>query len=211
MNKRDLELKISYLTDYIGICHLQSQYLHYIQTCMYTKIPPLFAQKTPGIEIEINDRGIFEGFDAPARFFLKLIGNEDNTQFPGFLVLHMAVNPVIEINKTGKKAKAAWFSPGLVTFPVDGKLTAIWNYAKYGMEYVKEDDQWKILKLRWHQIFSTPFNKGWVEMPLFDQDNEKKSQTKKHIYDRPSAPDFHNPYKPDKFIRFEPLPPETFD
>lgn len=39
------------------------------------------------------------------------------------MVIYTAINPVIEINKDGTRAKAVWLSPGIINFPIDAKGT----------------------------------------------------------------------------------------
>lgn len=207
MTKKEMEARLRYLEDYLAIWKLQSTYQHYHHQCMWTKIPSLFAKKTPGVEIWLSDKGVLEGSDAPQRYFDGVVGKgKDGPPFPGWLGLHTAVNPVIEINKDGNRAKALWQSPGLMTFPTEGKLTACWWYGRYDMEYAKEDDEWKILKLKWRQTFATHYDKGWVEQSLPSHKGEFAFLT-----DRPVPPGYYEPYSADKSIVFGPPPPEPYD
>jgi hypothetical protein len=205
MTLEELEARVRYLEDYNAICKLQSTYSHYHHCCMWEKIPSLFAQKTPGIEIEISDKGVFEGFDAPKRVFSN---TEDNKTVPvtqGWLGLHMSVNPVIEINKSGTQAKGMWHAPGCITSVVNGELIAEWFYGKYIMEYVKEDEEWKILKFKYRLTFDTPFDKGWVEAPTVKR---TRVTTKSLPPDRPTT--YYKPYSPDGIFVSEP-PPEPYN
>jgi len=204
-----LEAQNRYLSDYIAIWRVQSLYCHYINIGAVQAIVGLFAD-SPEVEIELSNKGILRGQDAPARYFLRAgskteIATEYAPQIPGNMVIHMAVNPAIEINRDGTRAKAVWFSPGITNFPIDKQLTmvAAWCWGKYDIEYVKQGDAWKILAFRWRQIFLTRYEQGWVKENI-----EPGYQVTPP--DAPSAPDYHNPYKPDQVNRFDPPPPKPY-
>jgi len=202
-----LETQNRYLSDYIAIWRLQSLYQHYINIGAREEIVGLFADH-PDVEIELSNKGILHGADAPQRYFLRSAQSNDEPRepIPGFMVLHMSVNPAIEINDDGTRAKAVWLSPGITNLYRDGEMKAGWNFGKYEMEYLKQASEWKFLAFRWHQIFLTPYEKGWV----------KENIDPGHVGtpippDKPSDPDFYDPYRADELNRFEPPPPEPFD
>ncbi|MFC1533264.1 nuclear transport factor 2 family protein [Thermodesulfobacteriota bacterium] len=211
MPEKDFEAKVNWCTDYLEICQLQSKYAHYLHMCMYDSIPTCFAEKTEGIEIEIDGGGVNEGMDAPRRVFFERMGQGKKGPspfFPGWIVLHMAVNPVIEINKDGTRAKGLWHSPGLWTKLIDDELVPCWIYGKYVMEYVKEDGEWKFLKLNYRQTFDTPYEKGWVKHPSFPAGDPMERPPER----RPNRPPtYHRPYDPNALNIFEPPPPEPYD
>lgn len=213
MKQKDLEAKINECVDYIEIWKLQSTYSHYHNCCMFDKIPDLFAQKTDGIEIEIEDMGVFEGLAAPRRVFFERMGQGKrgpSPLYPGYLGLHMAVNPVIEIKKDGTRAKGLWHSDGCMSRQVDGKPEATWACGKYVMEYVKEDEEWKILKLNYRQTFHTSYNMGWVHAPSVPViEIEGRRAKRPGVPDRPTT--YHRPYSPDGPNIFEPPPPEPYE
>lgn len=204
-----LEAQNRYLNDYVAIWKLQSLYQHYMNIGAPRSIVGLFAD-SDDVEIELSNKGVLHGRDAPHRYFLRAgtaqeIKDDRSPRPPGSLVLHMTVNPALEINADGTRAKAVWLSPGITNQRRDGKPVAAWNFGKYDMEYIKQNGEWKILAFRWHQMFLTPYDKGWVEEnvdPGFSAYSSKP--------DRPSAPDFYAPYAPDKDNRFDPPPPAPY-
>lgn len=205
----ELDTQNRYLTDYIEIWRVQSLYQHYINIGARQDIVALFAD-SEDVEIELSNKGIVRGADAPQRYFLRSGQKRDPDAppprpIPGFMVMHMSVNPAIEINSDGSKAKAVWLSPGITNLYREGKMRAGWNFGKYAMDYIKQDGQWKILSFRWHQIFLTPYDKGWVEENL-----DPGSLGSPVVPDKPSAPEFYNPYRADKANRFDPPPPQPF-
>jgi hypothetical protein len=205
-----LEQQNRYLMDYIAIWKVQSLYCHYINIGAHKAIVGLFAD-SPDVEIELSNKGILKGKDAPHRYFLRLgtrfeVKGDIAPQLPGNMVIHMAVNPALEINKDGTRARAVWLSPGITNFPENQemKIAAAWCWGKYDIEYVKQNGEWKILAFRWRQIFLSRYEKGWV------QENLEPGFVVTPP-DLPSDPSYHSPYKPDKVNRFDPPPPPSYE
>ncbi|GAB1260162.1 nuclear transport factor 2 family protein [Aurantivibrio plasticivorans] len=203
-----IENEARYTSDVLAIWKLQSRYQHYINIGARQDIVSLFADH-PDVEIELSNKGIVRGADAPHRYFLRAGQPKPATPpkpIPGFMVMHMSVNPAIEINHDGTQAKAVWLSPGITNIFREGKMKAGWNFGKYEMEYIKQESQWKILSFRWHQIFLTPYDKGWVEENIHPGSVGAAVKP-----DQPSAPDFYRPYDATSTDnRFDPPPPEPY-
>ena len=68
----------------------------------------------------------------------------------GQLLLHVTTTAIIEVADDGQTAKCFWYSPGLVA-ETGQSGNAIWE--AYGVDFVKEGDQWKI----WHLHMFTDF------------------------------------------------------
>ncbi|MGA2108266.1 MAG: nuclear transport factor 2 family protein [Syntrophorhabdales bacterium] len=199
--------ELSWAKDYIEIWKLQSKYTHLYHVLKRSEIPALFAQKTPGVLVELEDAGVFEGLEGVKKVFGILL-SEKRHNTPGFMGLHMTVNPVIEINRHRTKAKGVWYSHGSVAIMRDGELKALWCLGRYDMEYVKEDGQWKFLKLVYRITYMTPFDKGWVEEPIAVSMGERASRLPGMTPDRPTT--YHMPYAPDQLNEFGPPPPEPY-
>jgi hypothetical protein len=65
--------------------------------------------------------------------------------------MNFLTTPVIEIAGDGKTAKGLWYSPGINTVGsvMEGGETSMrgeWRMTKYGVDFAREDDKWKI----WH-------------------------------------------------------------
>jgi len=205
-----LEAENRYLHDYLDIWKVQSLYAHYWNINSPKEIVALFAD-SPEVEIELSNKGVLRGRDAPHRYYLRKgtpgeIKDVVPQRPPGSLVLHTSVNPVIEINRDGTRAKAVWLSPGITNFRRDGKMIAAWNYGKYEMEYLKQAGHWKILAFRWHQMFLSPYDKGWINENI-DPGTGGVGALKP---DRESAPNFYNPFRHDKTNPFDPPPPVPY-
>ena len=99
----------------------------------------------------------------------------------GKLVVHTMTTPVIEVAEDGQTAKGIWISAGhesgvfgpgeLSGIPridnaspdEDGdRILADWVWLKYGVDFVKEGEEWKILRLHIYSIFRCPYDENWV-------------------------------------------------
>ena len=81
----------------------------------------------------------------------------------GLIWVHTLTTPVIQIAGDGKTAKGIWMSWGFVTNPTPDGWGSNWAYEKYGMDFVKEDGEWKIWHLHTFVDFYCPVNKLWTD------------------------------------------------
>jgi len=194
--------------DYIEIWKLQSTYTQLYHTLRRSEIPNLFAQKTPGVAIELEDGGLYEGLAGIQKVFGGIL-SEKRHNTPGFMGLHMTVNPVIEINKAGTSARGVWYSHGSVSLSREGELTAFWCLGRYDMEYVKEGGHWKFLKLAYRITYMTPYEKGWIKEPIGVSMGERIARFTDIEPDKPTT--YHVPYSPDGLNEFGPPPPKPYE
>ena len=190
--------------DYLEIWKLQSMYSHLYHIGMREEIPSLFAQKTPGVTMEIEDSGVYEGIDHITRFWNTVFGRKTHLT-AGFLAVHMTVNPVIEINRAGTRARGVWHSHGFCSLRLGAELTPFFCLGKYDMGYVKEDGPWKILKFAYRQTFMSPYEKGWVEEPVAGS----IAGSPENNPDRPTT--YHMPYSRYRINVMQPPPPRPYD
>ena len=190
--------------DYIEIWKVQSMYSHLYYIGRMSEIPSLFAQHTPGVNIEIEDSGVYEGIEGVTRFWNSVFSDK-KFKNAGHLALHMTVNPLIEINKAGTKARGIWHSHGFASMGMGGHPRQFLCLGKYDMEYVKEDGKWKILKFAYRITFMCSYEKGWVEEPIGGSIAGNPDNTP----DKPTT--YFMPYSRYRINVFEPPPPEPYD
>jgi len=190
--------------DYIEIWKLQSLYSHLYHIGKRAEIPSLFAQKTPGVSLEIEDSGVYEGIEGVKRLW-GTVFSEKSHMTAGFLAVHMTVNPVIEINREGTRAKGIWHSHGCASMRVNGQLTPFLCLGKYDMEYVKEDGRWKFLKFAYRLTFMAHYEKGWVEEPVA----ASIAGSPENSPDKPTT--YHMPYSQYRINVMQPPPPEPYE
>jgi hypothetical protein len=191
-----------YARDYLEIWKLQSRYSHLYHVGLRSEVPLLFARKTPGVSLEMEDSGVYEGIESVTRFWNTIF--DDRTIPAGHLAIHMAVNPVIEIDRDRTRARGLWHSHGYCSLPVQGVLKQFLCLGKYDMEYVKEDGQWRILKFAYRQAFMCPYEQGWMYEPVA----ASIAGSPQNVPDKPST--YYMPYSRYRINKFEPPPPEPY-
>jgi hypothetical protein len=214
MTMRQLEAEIAKLKeqvtdglrakDYLEIWKLQSMYAHLYHIGMREHVPSLFAQKTPGVTMEIEDSGVYKGIESITRFWNTVFSRKSHLT-AGFLAVHMTVNPVIEINREGTRAKGLWHSHGFASIRLGPHLTPFLCLGKYDMEYVKEGGQWKFLTFAYRQTFMSPHLKGWVEEPVAGS----IAGSPDNAPDGPTT--YHMPYSPYRINVMQPPPPKPYE
>lgn len=190
--------------DYMEIWKLQSRYAHLYHIGRMSEVPALFARKTPGVTMEIEDSGVYEGIESITRFW-NTVFSDRKSRSPGNLALHMTVNPVIEMNKAGTRARGIWHSHGFCSFVGGGAFKQFLCLGKYDMEYVKEDGQWKFFKFAYRLTFMCPYEKGWVEEPVA----ASIAGNPDNIPDKPTT--YFMPYSRYRINLMQPPPPEPYD
>jgi hypothetical protein len=69
----------------------------------------------------------------------------------GQMLIHQLTSPYIEIAADGKTAQGLWYAPGQVTVAHPDTVDAMWMYERYGVDFVKENGEWKM----WHMFVGT--------------------------------------------------------
>lgn len=117
----------------------------------------LFAMKTEGVFWKtptgpVGIQGMKDRFARPA---------EDPMKNPGQIHEHSMFSPVIEIAADGKTAQGVWdsFGPNIQ----NGNEVGNWLWVKYGVDFVKEEGEWKIWHLQVFALFNTPYDKSITE------------------------------------------------
>ena len=87
----------------------------------------------------------------------------------GWVGLQYMWTPNIVLSKDGTRARAQWnlLSPHAMSVsPYPGnehKTTAYWYVGKYDNEYIKINNEWKLLKLHVCAYVRTPYDEGWLK------------------------------------------------
>jgi len=190
--------------DYLEIWKLQSLYSHLYHIGRNSEVPSLFAQKTPGVVMEIEDSGVYEGLESIRYFWTKVFDVNRMQRSPGFLAIHMTVNPVIEINKKGTRAKGIWHSHGVCSLSANSVMKQFTCLGKYDIEYVKEDGQWKFLNFAYRLTYMAPYEKGWMQEPV-------AASIAGNPLNKPDKPTtYFMPYSQYRINILQPPPPEPY-
>jgi hypothetical protein len=193
----------AYAWDCLEIWKLQSLYSHLYHIGRRAEVPGLFAQKTPGVLLEMEDSGVYEGIESVTHFWNTLF---DDKKIPaGHLAIHMTLNPIIEVDRARERARGLWHSHGYCSLPIEGALKQFLCLGKYDMEYVKEDGRWKILKFVYRQTFMCPYEKGWADEPVA----ASIAGSPENAPDKPTT--YYMPYSRYRINVFQPPPPQPYE
>ncbi len=160
---KTLEHKLQILEDTEAIKKLQRAYGYYLEHWMAEDLIDLFSD-SPDACLKIA-AGEYRGKDAIRRFFRH--GN-DNTPIPitengAFLHQVMQLSGIVDVAEDGKTAKGRWYGFGANAFPVPGGVNPGWMDGVYEVEYIKENNVWKLLVVRWCMTFHAPWTLSFVE------------------------------------------------
>ncbi len=134
--------------------NLIGRYSHMLETRDTYTLEQLFAMKTDGVSWRRPNGPI--GIEPMKAHFKDMKDNPGNSV--GRMNLHSMLTPIIEVAEDGKTAKGVWDSwgPGVR----DGNSDNIWGWVKYGVDFIKEDGEWKIWHMQVYPVFMTPYNKS---------------------------------------------------
>jgi len=179
------------------------EYLHTAN--MHKEVADRFAKKAPGVRVYFGEVGYWEGVDAPRKAWSILERMGDTT---GMMAIHPITTPVIVVSGDCKTAKGVWIGNGFVAALRGGKATSGWEWDKYGIDFIKEDGVWKFWHFRSFGLFSTPFNKSWVEegpepaLPLPDELKPDRRPSPYYTY-KTTVPAPYEPVLPEPFETFD--------
>ena len=162
MISNELEATLRRWVDIEEIKEVQSRYQHLLHMYDWDGIVNLFAKNAPDVSAEIGQSGLFVGAEGINRFFTQRLPSPRRGK-KGTLLLHIAVNPLIEVSKDGKTATGVWHGPGIYIGTDRGRPEADITLGKYGCDFIKEDGKWKFLHFKWYNFAKLP--SFWEQKP----------------------------------------------
>lgn len=158
------------------VMNVAMKYFHYHQ-CFRDDLvlEECIAKKAQGVHAEHGASGVYEGYESVAKWW------EKRPNPPGKMILHAITTPIVEVAEDLQTAKAVFIlmgvecgltKPGLLPEAmlstkksVDGRdIWEHWGFAKYGMDFISEDGEWKIWHFHAYDFFRATFEKGWVTL-----------------------------------------------
>ena len=153
----ELTARLQRLEDQLEIQQLQSKYIHYLFKQRFDRIvDECFAKNLPDVSVEFSDSGVYRGMESVRALYRSF---EITKTIPGFFILHMAVNPVIEIAKDGLSARSHWLSPGAA----GSHSSAAWIWGTFYVDYVKEGGRWRIAHSNLVPVFRNRYETSWAQ------------------------------------------------
>ena len=187
------------------IQNLMSTYEYLHTANRHRDVMELYAKKAPDVRVYFGEIGYWEGTDAPNRAW-EILDRMGNT--PGMMAIHPTTTPAIVVAEDGKTAKGVWIGTGFVVRKDEetGKAKAMWEWDKYGVDFIKEDGKWKFWHFHIYRIFRSGWDKG-----LSDWDPEAKAGLEipdELKPDRPAIDDY--PYSTETSQQYAPAPPVPY-
>jgi hypothetical protein len=149
-----LQTDVARAKDVSAIKKLQRTYGYYLDRGLADDMADLFTDNDPVAEYE---SGAFIGKDSIRRAF-RFLGPA-NSLPEGRMMTHMQLQGVVHVAEDGKTAKGRWRALAMTA----NAGQANWQEGPYEVQYVKEDDVWKIKDLHWYQTFTAPYEGGWAK------------------------------------------------
>ena len=115
----------------------------------------MFALDRADVSVEFSDSGVYRGGDSVLRLYAAFAATREA---PAFFLMHLAVNPYIEIAADGQSAKSHWLSPGATNSARNGSS---WVWGPYYVDYVKQNGEWKIHHSNLAPLFRNPYDVSW--------------------------------------------------
>ncbi len=153
---RELLARVQRLEDTLEIQKLQSKYAHYLFTQQFDKLVPECFAHLADVSVEFSDSGVYRGADSVSALYKAF---EATKNIPGFFILHMTVNPYIEIAQDGQSARSHWLSPGCA----GSDVSASWIWGPCYVDYVKEGGAWRIAHTNLAPLFRNRYEASWAE------------------------------------------------
>lgn len=154
---QELAARVQRLEDTIEIQQLQSKYIHYLFKQRFERIvDECFAKHLPDVSVEFSDSGVYRGLENVRALYRSF---EVTKTIPGFFILHMTVNPVIEVAKDGLSARSHWLSPGAA----GTDNSAAWIWGTFYVDYVKEGGRWRIAHSNLVPVFRNRYETSWAQ------------------------------------------------
>ncbi len=156
---QQLLARVQRLEDRLEIQKLQSKYAHCLFTQKFDRIvEECFAKHVEDVSVEFSDSGVYRGMESVRALYAAFAATKG---IPGYFILHMAVNPYIEIAADGLSARSHWLSPGAA----GSATSASWIWGPYYVDYVKEDGAWRIAHSNLAPLFRNRYETSWATAP----------------------------------------------
>jgi SnoaL-like domain len=198
------------------------------------EIIPMWVKKgTPDVRAQYSNNGVYTNWDNIMSYHAQ------RPNPPGKLIYHFLASPIIEVAEDGQTAKGMWLMSGLesgLTAPAAAQGTPdfmyekavtingkkVWMhtvYAKYGVDFLKQDGQWKIWHFHCFEVARAPFGMGWIPFAAASQDSPFADDLmyfgedgKPVLMPKPDGPVTirHNPYRTDKGQTLDLQPPVPY-
>jgi len=162
--KANSEAYIRRMLEIQEIANLQGRYMYHLEAHRYDEVLSLFSVDAK-VSVEIGEGGVYVGPQKVEALFRQVL--RPFFTMPGMMPLHMLTTPVIEVDSAAGRGHGMWQTLGCNSFPDQDGLRAVWQQGTYDNLYIREEGEWRILRMQWIANFRTAFDQGWVKEPLY--------------------------------------------
>ena len=166
--------------------NLFSRYMYLHNAFRDPDIIPLWVRKgTPDVRAQYSNNGVYTDWDNIMAYHAQ------RPNPPGKLTFHYTTTPLIEVAADGKTAKGLWVMSGVESgltdleaaklapdfmfqkdVLIDGKKVWMHNVlVKYGVDFLKQDGEWKIWHFHCFEIARSPVGMGWIPFAAKSENN----------------------------------------
>ena len=132
---------------------------------------------TPGIHAQYTNVGVYTDYDSVMKY------HSGRPAPAGKLILHETTTPIIEVAGDGQTAKGFWLMAGVESGLADPKNVGVmpenlyeppdksvdgqrvwahWVWCQYGLDFLKQDGEWKIWHFRCLEVARAPYSENWI-------------------------------------------------
>ena len=163
------EHEIQELKDIEQIKKLQAAYAYYLENSMGQEVIDCFS-KAPGVSGTFVE-GTYIGPEGIKRYFSRMM-----EKAPSFLHQVRMDTPYITVASDGKTAKGRWYGDGTVAFkPLNNQIDPMYMNVVYEMEYIKEDEIWKIYTLAFQMLYAFQPSKQKISLEAAPESSSNDS------------------------------------
>lgn len=238
MRELTLEEKVQRALDYQEVQNVMSKHMYLYGACKHQEeIDQCWAMKQPDVRWTYNGC-VYEGEDF-IKFYVtgwedRIMAHQEEVAkwYPADVVMenagmgsiraHVQTTPIIEIAGDGKTAKGVWYSNGLCAW-IDGNTgkpfsANVWE--KYGVDFIKEDGQWRIWHLSHYWDFALPTGKSMADIqwpdtkdprPQWTNDFNGNNRMKGLEFTRYTDGEIYKQYHPMRVPQLMPKLPEPYE
>ena len=158
---QSLEHRLERTEDVQAIERLQYAYNYYVEHMLKQEIIDCFSD-SPDVVLEWLE-GTWTGKEGVIKYF-----DPDSTPPVGFQHELIPSAGLITVSEDGKSAKGRWYAFGGIVMPQEPQESSLQEVSRsfingiYEMEYVEENNVWKILKIRWTIPYGVRIYDGWI-------------------------------------------------
>lgn len=171
--------------DRTDVENLFGSYQYYHSVIRDEKIMELFSTKQEDVRFDWGD-GLLEGYEELKKYY---IGRPRNR---GKMIVHSLMNPIVEVAGDGETAKGFWISAGHESCPYYQKPDVVrdkdpmaayakgpdangfykyahWVWHKFGVDFIKEDGEWRLWHIRQVELMRAPYDEDWIDFSISRQ------------------------------------------